>query len=293
MRILITGATGFIGRELVRHLGREYPGAELMCAVRNRASATEILGRHPGLTLSEGLDRDAIRRFDPEFVLHLAAYNTSADSAEVIDRLIDSNISYGVKLLDVVKDCPGLKLFVNTGSFSQYVDGRGDAYLYSATKTAFEVILGYYSSRYGIRYVTLVPYSVYGGERTVKRVMDYVVESVGAAQPTGMTPGLQQLDFIDVRDVVRAYAAVMEHDMDVESGERLHLGTGEVHSLREVAETVEGIRGERCNIEWGARPYRETDIMYACAPEASERVRKIWQARIPLEEGLRKMMEKR
>lgn len=288
MRILITGATGFIGRVLVRAILEEYPDNRLLCIVRNKEQATKRLPKVEQIELVEGIDENVITQFSPEIVFHLAAYNTSSSDTEVIDKLIDSNITFGTKLLNAFAECKDLKLFVNTGSFSQYIDGRNDAYLYSATKSAFEVILKYYSRRFNIKYATLIPYSVYGGDRTVKRIMDYIIESIDSKEPIGMTPGFQRLDFIHVDDVVNAYIATISNYDVIHTGTKLHLGTGIAHSLQDLAKIVESISGGKCNIEWGARAYRPDDIMYACAPK--DKI-DFWEPHIGLEQGLQRLLD--
>lgn len=270
MRILVTGATGFIGSTLLPRLRAAHPEASVLCIGRG------------------GLNRNIIQEFNPEYVIHLAACNTSLENEEVIDPLIDANIKFGVRLLEMVSSLPSLKLFINTGSFSQYTP-VGDAYLYSATKSAFEVFLRYFSHAHGLKYITAVPYSVYGGKTTVKRVFDYIAESMDATEPVKMTPGMQQLDFVHVDDIADFYIAAIENATQLTSGEVFHLGTGVTTTLREVAEKFEEVSGRKCNISWGARPYRDTDIMYACAPGQDSRD-KIWHPKIELESGVRNFL---
>jgi len=283
MRILITGATGFIGRVLIPQLLTTHPDVQLLCVVRDKESARNKLPDTARIFFTEGLNRETIVEFSPKIVLHLAAFNTSSFDTAVIDRLIDSNIAFGVKLLDILSSCIELKLFVNTGSFSQYADGHRGAYLYSASKSAFEIFLDFYASRFGFKTITIVPYSVYGGDRTVKRIMDYIIESIDSVKPVEITEGLQQLDFIHVDDVVKAYIAVIDNYCMIPNREKLHIGTGQTHTLRDVAKIVEQITGKHCNIEWGTRPYRVDDIMYAKAPNMEY---KFWEPTISLERGI-------
>lgn len=287
MRLLITGATGFIGSSLLPAVVCEFPGAKVLCPVRNQEKAAR-LRNYPGVILCDSLDAGAIADFSPDAVIHLAAYNTSGDTANLIEPLIESNITYGVKLLDILVRYCSVKLFINTGSFSQYTADRGDAYLYSASKSAFEIFLKFYASRFGLRYITAVPYTVYGGRKTVKRITDYIAESLDAPVPVAMTEGMQRLDFIHVDDVVRFFVEALRNTDLLVPGARYHLGTGRPVTLREVAVTLEEISGRRANIDWGARPYRPMDIMYAAAPSQTFRD-KIWVPTITLRDGMSRM----
>jgi CDP-paratose synthetase len=206
--------------------------------------------------------------------------------------MIETNITFGTELLSILGECPDFKLFVNTGSFAEYASGTGqinDAYLYAATKSAFRVIVDYYSRLRGFKSITATPYSVYGGRPTVKRLMDYLIESIHAENPVSMTRGEQVLDFIHVNDVVSFFVSLLSHPSlfnTLHNGDEFHLGTGIGTSIRELASMIEEISGEKCNIQWGGRPYREQDIMYAVAPTPDNRSGINWQANTSLKEGL-------
>ena len=72
-----------------------------------------------------GTDMENIRteleklvEFNPEIVLHLATVTTERNNTEIIRPMLSANIEFGVLLLDALTCCTGLKLFVNTGSFT-------------------------------------------------------------------------------------------------------------------------------------------------------------------------------
>lgn len=266
----------------------ELPDAEVLCPVRSIRKVEEIFSAetfNSNVTFSEGLNVAEILKFRPEIAIHLAALNTSRDDEGIIAPLIQSNITYGVEFLEILSRSDSLKLFINTGSFSQYTE-TGDAYLYSAAKSAFEVFLKFYSQRYCWKLITAVPYSVYGGKTTVKRVLDYIVESLGSSEPIGMTKGEQRLDFIHVDDIARFYIEAIRNYDSLQNKAVYHLGTREATSIYEVAAIIEKLTNRNCNITWGARPYRKDDIMYACAMNNIS----FWSAKIGLNEGLKTLL---
>lgn len=237
-------------------------------------------------------DWERIQLFDPEVVIHLAALNTSSTDSEMIEPLISTNITYGVLLLDALSRCKSLKLFINTGSFSEYRWGTShfnSAYLYAATKTAFRSYLDYYSDLHDFKYLTVVPYTVYGGKSTIKRLMDYIIESVDSMKPIDMTKGEQMLDFIHIDDVASFFIHVIQNIgkyQRLQNGEEFHLGTGRCITVRELASIVEKVTGRHCNINWGGLPYRERDTMYAAAPIAKNLALTGWYSGINIEQGV-------
>ena len=128
---------------------------------------------------------------------------------------------------------------------------------------------------------------------TVKRLFDYMAESLDAPTPVDMTKGEQVLDFIHVDDVAGFFAYTVAHADEFlalkQNGAEFHLGTGVGTSIREVASLMEEISGKKCNINWGGRAYRERDIMHAVAPVEKNQCG--WKASISLRDGIKRMMK--
>ena len=299
MKVALTGITGFVGMSLMPQLlalNSDYEFLTLNIDVeeaeRKYPRAQYANFRHVHTT-----DLATLVAFNPDIVLHLATVTTAANNTEIIHPMLAANIEFGVLLLDALQKCDNFKLFVNTGSFAEYrlgPDHFDSAYLYTATKTAFRAFVKYYAGLgKGFKYITAVPYSVYGGKMTVKRLFDYMAESLDADTPVDMTKGEQVLDFIHVDDVAGFFAYTVAHAdkfLALErNGAEFHLGTGRGTSIREVAALMEEISGKKCNINWGGREYRERDIMHAVAPVEKNQCG--WKAQIKLREGLRKFVE--
>lgn len=294
MRILITGATGFVGQNLMPMLLNECPEAKMLLLCRNQEKAKKMYS-NKNLTIVDAEDWTTVKAFNPDAVLHLASLSTSRNDTDIVKPLLESNIFYGVRLLDALKECSHLKLFVNTGSFAEYrygVESINDAYLYTATKSAFRVFVDYYSQLSGYKYINVIPYTIYGGNPTVKRLMDYVLESMDSEEPVDMTGGEQILDFTHVDDLCDFYIQLIFHINDLErlkNGETFHVGTGKGTTMQELAAMMEEVYGKKCNINWGGRPYRERDTMHAVAPIAKNLELLHWNAKIQLKDGIIKM----
>lgn len=292
MKVLLTGITGFVGQNLMPMLLKQCPDNVFLTlnidvddAVKKFPSALYPNFKHVHTT-----DLTAVKEFNPDLILHLATITTSSNDTAIIHPMISANIEFGVLLLDVLKDCSNFKLFVNTGSFGEFMhdsDHYESAYLYTATKTAFRAFLNYYSSLAGFKYINGVPYTVYGGNMTVKRIMDYIMESLDSPTPIGMTAGEQVLDFVHVNDVASFFIYVInnfEKAMSLDNGANIYLGTGKGTSIRQLAALIEAREGKKCNIAWGERPYRERDIMYAVAP-IEKNLKLGWKASISLSDS--------
>lgn len=288
MRILITGATGYVGRNLMPELHNI--AAELLVVSRDVATAQALF---PYAKHSQAGDWDAVKAFNPEIVLHLATLSTSSDADDIILPMIEANITFGVKLLSALKACDAMKLFVNVGSFAEYrlgVEKQKDAYLYTATKSAFRHFVDYYADLGNYRYLTLVLYTVYGGVDLRKKIIDYVFDALEANEPVKMTAGEQCLDFVHVSDVVAAMKqCVLQADElseQLPQGTEFHIGTGVGTTIRAMAEMVSEVTRKPLNVAWGALPYRPLDVMKAIAPVKQNNTLLQWKAKMSLVAGI-------
>ena len=298
MRLLLTGITGFVGQNLLPMIIRELPDIEIM-TLNISSDLGKAKEMYPWSNCQHTLttDMDSVIAFNPEIVMHLATVTTARNDTDIIKPMLAANIEFGVLLLDALTKCHALKLFVNTGSFAEYRYGPSkinDVYLYTATKSAFRHFVDYYSQLNGFKYITVVPYSIYGGKPTVKRLMDYMIESLDAIDPVDMTAGEQILDFTHVSDLAGFYVHILHHQelfTSLANGEEFHIGTGKGTTIRELAAIVEKVYAQKCNIRWGGRPYRDRDTMHAVAPIAKNLALVNWKAKIDIEQGVQMMKE--
>jgi CDP-paratose synthetase len=297
MKILLTGATGSIGRELTNALVAK--GFDIAIIVRDISKAAAIFTIIPAQSIEIINYRDSswanqVAKFSPEIVIHLAAFLTSRDDVEVLPNLINSNITFGAELLQSLRET-SLKVFINTGTFAEYFYGDGKhnpSYLYAATKTAFHSILKYYQQVVDFKVVNVIPYTVYGQLDTQPKIIDIIYNSFFSEIPVNMSSGQQTLDFIHITDVVAFYCLLIEQQQQMSTiqWEDYHLGTGQGSTLRDIAQLLSNKLGLPENISWGALPYRTRDTMYSVAPLAKLINHFNWKPSVDIENGINKFL---
>jgi nucleoside-diphosphate-sugar epimerase len=295
MNVIITGSTGFVGRHLVPKL--IFEKHQILELTRSIDFSNQLYGENTQKFL---IDEDqnvlvsTIEEFKPDVIIHLASFLTSSDDYSSLNKLLETNISFFCRLLDAIKNV-NLKLFVNTGTFAEYFSGDDDfdpAYLYAATKTASRSFLDYYSKVYSFKHTTVVPYTIYGGKDTQKKIIDIISDSITSNTPIDLSPGEQVLDFIHVDDVTDFYILLVKNLNKLSQKTNFLLGTGIGHTLIQVAQIIEDISKHKTNINWGGKDYRPSDVMYAVADISEINNTFQWNPKINLIEGIQKLMKR-
>lgn len=292
MKILITGSTGFVGRHLVPELIQS--GNQVLEITRDVEKSNLLFG---DTTTKIGTNaknfKSEILAFNPEIAIHLASYLTASDQWSDVQKLVNTNILYLSKVLDAVAEVD-LKCFINTGTFAEYFKGDNEfmpAYYYAATKTASRAIVDYYANTYGFKQTTIVPYSIYGGQDSQKKIIDIIFDSITSDEPLQLSPGEQVLDFIHMDDVVSFYKIVVANYDRLPQKSNFKLGTGKGHSLKQLAKIIETVTNGKTNIAWGAKDYRKSDVMYAVADLRYAKRILDWRPRISLKKGIKKNLK--
>jgi nucleoside-diphosphate-sugar epimerase len=248
MRALLTGATGFVGQNLSRHLLEK--GWQLQNITRTDAPAD--------------IDRK-MQEFKPDMVIHLATLFIAEHKAEEIPALIQSNVTFGTQVVDsMIRH--GVKNFINTGTLWQYFGGEREvaSSLYAATKSAFESILKFYVSAHGLKALTLMLSDTYGPKDPRAKLLPKLLSMAGTEQRLQMSPGEQKIDWTFITDIVEAFeiaAQRLHSGTEKQSFAKYTVTSGELLSLKETVALCEKVLGKKINIEFGARPYRQREIM--------------------------------
>lgn len=288
--MLISGATGFVGRHLARHLAKA--GTSVGCIVRqgsNAATLAEVaeLLTHHGET--EEL-HELVRGFAPDCVVHLASHFVAEHRTGDIAPLVGANLLFATQLADAAA-AAGTRHFVNTGTAWQHY--RGEHYnpvcLYAATKQAFDDVLHFYRERDGLRVVTLELSDTYGPGDRRKKLLPLLAELARTGRHLGMSPGEQSIALVYIDDVVAAFVRAIDLVGELQAGEerRYAVAATEQPTLRALVALFEAVAGQRLDIGWGERPYREREMMqpWLGAPLPG------WAPKVDLRTGIRRMLD--
>ena len=277
MRILITGATGFIGQKLLKLLIDQNHTVVIHSRKQPEGIDSNVLVFSGVLTQFQ----DEITAFSPQYVFHLAGssiYPKNKDDEEV---LWSSNVQYSNTLLAIVKEIPEL-IFVNfTTSLAYEGTIISPSSFYALTKANFIQSLEYCARFHTLLFFNLILYTVYGKGDKTKRAINYILDSLDASETISMSPGEQQMYFIHVDDLIGLCLQLLENKPN-EKIEEIHVGTGRGTTLKQAAQLIELLSHQKVNIHFGSIPYRREEKMVNVAPISQNR---FWNSSVEIETG--------
>ena len=283
-RVLVTGATGFVGAHLVRRLAAE--GARVS-ALHVEDSAT--LRRHPVLGGVAGIDwhpvdlrtygavANAIRSIRPDAVFHLAAAGVN-DPFLPPDAAIRTNL-YGT--LHLLRAVGGRATVVVTRT-----PGERDALnVYAASKASAWQFCRMYRRTQGWPIPGAMLFQVYGPGQPLKALVPSAIAAALGDRDFPMTHGAQQRDWVYVGDVVDA---IVRLALEPDAGdETIEIGTGQTHTVREVVDSIYQMVSGSGKPLTGVLPARPGEVLRQVADVSRAKALIGWQARVSLEDGLR------
>lgn len=289
MMILLTGATGYIGSNLlIKLLATGYDvstlnlkGTSFPFRINDKSRLTEFVYDGSIESIEKAFK---IKKYD--MVIHLAARVLTDHRKTDIDNLINSNILFGTQLLEVMK-LFGAKKIINTGTYWQHYndDIYNPVCLYAATKQSFEDILKYYCEAEGINSITLELTDNYGPNDPRNKVLNLLIKIAKSREVLNMTEGDQLISLVYIDDITDAYliSANMLLNNDV-IFEKYSIRSNENITIRQLVDIFENILGEKLNINWGARQYpkRFMDSPYLQLP-----ILPGWEPIIGVEKGIK------
>lgn len=307
VRVLVTGADGFIGSHLTEALARAGANVRAFCLYNSTGSR----GWLDGSPVENDVDfllgdiRDA--RFVEEackgvdVVFHLAALIAIPYSYTAPESFVDTNIRGTVNVLEGVRRA-GVRRMINTSTSEVYgtpatlpivethpLQGQSP---YSATKIGADKMCEAYQRAFNVPVLTLRPFNTYGPRQSARAVIpDILAQLLSGAKMVrlGSLDPKRDLTFVD--DTVRGFLAAGQAP-GIE-GQTIHLGTGRAESIGEVFRAACAALHLQADVEQQAERLRpaSSEVMVLQSDPSRARAVLGWSAQVPLEEGLRRTAE--
>jgi nucleoside-diphosphate-sugar epimerase len=291
MRVLVTGASGFIGAQVTRILtdrnhqvaALTIPGDPMIRLQSLRSRFDTITGTLEDANLLE----NSINMFKPEACIHLAWY---AEPGKYLDSTQNvQSLASGISLFQTLFKT-GCRKIVAAGTCFEYDTTFGflnedtparPASLYAAAKLSCCLIGRQLARQAGASFAWGRIFYPYGPMEDIRRLVPAAIDFVRKGVPFPASPGEQIRDYIHVSDVASAFCTLMENQADG----IYNISSGEPVAIRRLLEMIARIMGRDDLIQLGALPYRNWEPPFICGDNARLR-NSGWRPSFTLQDGL-------
>lgn len=303
MRVLITGASGFIGQHLTRALADDYEVHALYEGADSTAKNAGVRHEAHFCSLTDHAGISAlVASVRPHVVIHLAAKTEVALSFDNYLEVSDVNYIGTVGLAEAnLRLNPDLTRFVMASTMETYghqdpSDGPFDEDTpqrpmapYAVAKLACEKYLLYLGASHDFPYTILRQTNAYGRADNDFFVVERMVSQMVAGQTCMMGEPDPMRNFLFIDDLVDLYLAVLSSPWS--NQEVFVTGPDNALSIRDLADVVIKKLAWDGDLRWHTQPLRPGEIFYLNSQAAKAAHLLGWEPRVGLSEGLDRTIE--
>ena len=295
MKVLVTGAAGYVGSHACKALARR--GLQPVGLDNLERAGLRKLPWGP-LEVADTRDRDALdailRRHRPEAVMHFAAYAYVGESVAEPGRYYQNNVLGTLTLLEALRDA-AIGRFVFSSTCATYgipdrvpIDEdhpQSPINPYGSSKLMVERILADFDRAHGLQSVALRYFNAAGADpdgeigechEPETHAIPLAIRAALGRHPSFQvfgtdypTPdGSAIRDYVHVSDLADAHVRALEYLLAGGPSTALNLGTGQGHSVLQVVAAVEAETGQRVTLERAARRPGDPAVLVAAAGRA-------------------------
>ena len=309
VKVLVTGADGFIGSHLVEELVLKGMSVRAFVLYNSFGSLGWLDEVDPKIRQSIEIfagdirDPNGVRRAMQgcETVLHLAALIAIPYSYHSPDTYIDTNIKGTLNILQAARDLE-VKRIVHTSTSEVYgtaqyvpIDEKHPLVAqspYSASKIGADQLANSFYSSFETPVVTIRPFNTYGPRQSVRAIIPTIISQVAngitSVKVGSLTP---TRDFTFIKDTVRGFSLAAE--VKGIEGQTINLGSNFEVSVAEIGKLVGEITGKKISLETESQRVRptksEVDRLFADNTKARELLQ--WQPEFGGIDGFRRGLE--
>ena len=306
MRVLVTGATGFVGRHLVHLLQARRHTVIATCHAPNKTGTLPGVAPEPCDVRDFSAVRYLMKRARPDRIFHLAAFSSVRSSFEDVRTVYEVNFGGTLNLLQAAREAAPESRVLIVGSGQSYGSVKpGELPIretqafapespYAASKAAADASAHQFFRSFGLQVIRARSFNHTGPGQSAEFVCSDFARQVAAITLRGHAGRIEvgdlsrERDFSDVRDIVRAYYLLMERGRP---GEAYNVGSGRSTPAAEILRRLSSFSPYPVRKVVGRERFRRADARRLYADVRKLRRQTGWAARYSLDRTLRDLYE--
>lgn len=306
MKALIIGAAGFVGGYLADHLRKECGWS--VCVTKMPQEVCEIEGAE--VFDLDILEKEAVKELfektSPDYIFHLAAQSSVAVSWKRPELTVDVNVKGCVNVLEAAKELEKKPRILLIGSSEEYGQSLPEenpvdenqplrpGNIYAATKACQGMLGSIYAKAYQMDVMMVRAFNHIGPKQAPLFVVSDFCKQVaeiekGSKEPVMHVGNLSaKRDFTDVRDIVRAYSALIQKGC---AGETYNVGSGHAIAIQELLDKILEISTKEIRVETDPKKLRPVDVPVVEADVSKLTEATGWERKYELESTLKDILE--
>lgn len=290
MKILLTGATGFLGSAILKALLKN--DHEVIIIKRSFSDIHRISQEIKETKVYDIDQKGSLEKIFGEnkniaTVLHTATCYGKKNETE--HEITDSNIAFPVELINLAIE-NNVKTFINTSSFFQKItDKEHPLYTYIESKRKFKKIGKKLATEKKIHFIDAKIQHLYGTNDDESKFIPFIIHNSLHNTPLlNLTKGEQERDFIYIDDAVDAYLKIISFQ-ECNYYVSYEIGTGQTISIKQAVESIAKIVSSKTEFRFGKLPYRAGEVMSAKA-DISKLLKLGWKPEYDFDKGIKEIL---
>jgi nucleoside-diphosphate-sugar epimerase len=301
-KIIVTGASGFVGANLVKKIMNKN---EIHIFTRKESDTWRLNDIKSEINVqtinfeNKNKIQSVVNKIKPDYVFHLATYGGYPFQQDV-KTIVDSNIQNSINLMQSLSEYGRLEKFINIGSSSEYgpktkpmkeIDLASPIFPYGIAKLTQTNFAKYFFIKNGLPSVTLRLFSVYGPLEEPGRLIYDIMTSVLRKNLLKLASKKAKRDFIFIEDVIEAIEKTSKTP-NIEGG-IFNVGSGKEYSVEGTVNIVQSKLKKDLKVSWGnnekQRSFETNNHWIADISKIKKEVK--WKPKVNFEKGLEKTFE--
>jgi len=312
-KILITGASGFVGSYIIDYLVKNSPQDSVIGTYYSKDSLN-ILGENKNKIKSVKIDlskeeevNSLISQEKPDILYHLAAFTSPSQSFESPNKTVVNNISCQLNILEALRKnkltdtktlvVSSAEVYGNVAKEDLPIDESvpfNPTNPYAVSKLAQDYLGRQYFLSFGLKVIRVRPFNHIGPRQSSGFVVSAFAKKIAEIEKGKREPVLPvgnldaKRDFTDVRDMVKAYALLMEKGS---LGEVYNIGSGTSYKISDILNMLLSFTDKKISIELDKSLLRPNDNPNLVCDPSKIRNAVGWKTEVPIEKTLKDTLD--